>query len=236
MKTTLLKHALVSAVASATVVLIAGGIASAHVDADPVAMEAGTTGTVAFIVEHGCDGSPMTSIEFEIPDGVSGVAPVDKDGWTATLTGSSVEFKGGPMAADGEDHCDLTLTAPAQAGEIHFPAIQTCEVGELAWIEIPEEGGAEPERPAPTLKITEGPPTSADLTPDPEEEEATHETSVTDGTVVTLSTTVAAASDDDSSNTGAILAIGIGAVIVLAGGGVLLARRKNAAAKPGSPS
>ncbi|MDP9465596.1 MAG: YcnI family protein [Actinomycetota bacterium] len=224
MRTALFKHVLASAVASAAVIFVAGGIAFAHIDPDPIAMEAGTTGTVAFTVEHGCDGSPMTSVKFEIPDGVSGVTPVDKDGWTATVTGKTVEFQGGPMAADDEDHFDITLTAPAQPGEVHFPAIQTCEQGELAWIEIPAEGAAEPENPAPTLKITEGPPTAEDLTPEPEEEEATHETAI--------STAVAAAtSDDDSSNTGAIIAVVVGAAAVLIGGGVLLARRKNATPK-----
>ena len=37
-------------------------------------------------------------MKFEIPDGVSGVTAVDKDGWTATLTGNVLEFKGGPLA------------------------------------------------------------------------------------------------------------------------------------------
>ncbi len=139
-------------------------------------MEAGTTGTVGFTIEHGCDGSPTTDVKFEIPEGVTGVTPVDKDGWTATVTGNTVEFKGGPLAADEEDHFDFTFTAPTQAGDIHFPVIQTCEQGELAWIEIAAEGAAEPEHPAPTLKVTEGPPTSADLMPEPEGEDATAET------------------------------------------------------------
>ena len=67
MRTTFLKHALTSAVAAATVILVAGGIASAHVDPDPLAMEAGTTGTVAFTIEHGCDGSPTTELEVRDP-------------------------------------------------------------------------------------------------------------------------------------------------------------------------
>ena len=68
------------------------------------------------------------------------------------------------------------MTAPAEAGEIRFPVIQTCEQGELAWIEIPAEGAAEPEHPAPTLKITAGPPTAEDLTPEEEEASADAET------------------------------------------------------------
>ena len=198
-------------------------------------MEAGSTGTVGFTIEHGCDGSPTTDLKFEIPEGVAGVAPVDKDGWTATVAGNTVEFKGGPLGADQEDHFDITLTAPAQAGDIHFPIIQTCEQGELAWIEIPAEGAAEPEHPAPTLKITEGPPTSADLVPEAEGEDATAETvaASTDATtlVAPLSTTVTTTPADDSSNTGTIVVVVIVAAVVLAGGGVVLARRRSSAPK-----
>ncbi len=229
MRTTLIKHAIMSAVASATVLLAAGGIASAHVDPDPLAMEAGTTGTVAFTIEHGCDGSPTTDLKFEIPDGVTGVTPVDKDGWTATVTGNVVEFTGGPLAADEEDQFAITMTVPAEAGEIRFPVIQTCEQGELAWIEIPAEGAAEPEHPAPTLKITAGPPTAEDLASHEEgpsaDAEATHDTAAP------TATAVAATADDDSSNTGTIVVIVIGAAIILVGGGVVLARRKKASAE-----
>lgn len=226
------KLVVLSAAVSATVVLAAGGVASAHINPDPPAMEAGSTGTIGFTIEHGCDGSPTTDVMFEIPEGVTGVAPVDKDGWTATVTGNKLEFKGGPLGADEEDHFDITLTAPTQAGEIHFPIIQTCEQGELAWIEIPAEGAAEPEHPAPTLKVTEGPPTSADLVPEAEGEDAAAEVTAgsTEGTalIAPLATTVTTTAEDDSSNTGTVVVVIVVAAAVLIGGGVALARRRNA--------
>lgn len=227
---TFFKPAFVTAAGSATIVLLWGGIAAAHIDPDPIAIEAGTSATVAFKVEHGCDGSPTTSMKFQIPDGVSDAVAVEKEGWTATVTGDTLEFVGGPLDPEQEDHFDITFTAPAAAGEIRFPVIQTCAVGELAWIEIPD-GATEPERPAPTVKITEGPPTSADLTPEPEAEDAPPEgTVVTQGTDETVAPTVTVApvDDDSSSNTGAIVIVAIGAAIVLIGGGVLLARRSRA--------
>ena len=101
----------------------------------------------------------MTSLQVQIAAGVTGVTPVDKEGWTATVTGNVVEFKGGPLDAATPDHFDITMTMPTQAGDIHFPAIETCQTGEIAWIEIPVEGAAEPEFVAPTIKVTEGPPT-----------------------------------------------------------------------------
>jgi uncharacterized protein YcnI len=226
MRTLSCKHALVSAAASAVVVLMVGGVASAHVDPDPIAMQAGTTATVTFTVAHGCSGSPMTDLKLQIPAGVTGVKAVDKAGWTATVTGTTVDFKGGPLAADTPDHFDITLTAPAQTGDIHFPAIETCEKGEIAWIEIAAEGAPEPELPAPTIKITEGPPTSAELTPPPE----APETSVSGGTAAPIVATLAS---DDSSNTGTIVVVVVVVAVVLVGGGVLVVRRKNAAPKGG---
>jgi hypothetical protein len=234
MKSALLTRALISATASVTVVLATGGIVSAHIDPDPIAIQAGNSATVAFKVEHGCDGSPTTSMSFQIPEGVTDAVAVDKDGWTATLSGRTLEFTGGPLAADEEDHFDITFTAPASAGEISFPIIQTCEQGELAWIEPTVEGAEEPERPAPIIKITEGAPTAEDLAPEHEEEEGTEEG--TEGTVVAtgteaISTTVAASSDDDSSNTGTIVVVVVIVVVVLVGGGVVLARRRSTTPK-----
>jgi uncharacterized protein YcnI len=228
-KSTLLKHALISATASVTVILATGGIVSAHIDPDPIAIQAGTSATVAFKVEHGCDGSPTTSMSFQIPEGVTDAVAVDKDGWTATLSGSTLEFTGGPLAADEEDHFDITFTAPATAGEISFPVIQTCEQGELAWIE-PMVEGAEPERPAPTIKITEGAPTAEDLAPEHEEEEGTEGTVVATGTEPIL-IAPGPTSDDDSSNTGTIVVVVVVVVIVLVGGGVVLARRRSTTPK-----
>ena len=226
---TFCKHAFVAAASSATIVLLGGGIASAHIDPDPIAIQAGTSATVAFKVEHGCDGSPTTSMKFQIPDGTTDAVGVEKEGWTATVTGNTLEFAGGPLDPEQEDHFDITFTAPS-AGEIHFPVIQTCEVGEPAWIEIPAEGAAEPERPAPTIKITEGLPTSAHLAPEPEAEDAPEDTLVTQGTdgVAAPTVTAVADDDDDSSNTGAIVIVVMGAAIVLIGGAVLLARRNRA--------
>lgn len=235
MKSTLLKHALISATASVTVILATGGIVSAHIDPDPIAIQAGTSATVAFKVEHGCDGSPTTSMSFQIPEGVTDAVAVDKDGWTATLSGSTLEFTGGPLAADEEDHFDITFTAPATAGEISFPVIQTCEQGELAWIEPMVEGAEEPERPAPIIKITEGAPTAEDLAPEHEEGEGTEEEGP-EGTVVATGTepiliAPGPTSDDDSSNTGTIVVVVVVVVIVLVGGGVVLARRRTTTPK-----
>jgi uncharacterized protein YcnI len=229
MRNTLFANAFVCAAATTALVLIGGGIASAHVEADPIAMQAGSSGTVAFNVEHGCDGSPMTDLKIQIPDGVTNVKVVDKAGWTGTVTATTIEFTGGSLPADKPDHFDVTLTVPTQAGEIHFPAIETCVKGELAWIEIPADGVPEPEFVAPTLKITAGPPTSAELTPSTDAPAAT---TVVGGTVApVVATVVAPASSTSSSNTGTVVVVIVVVAVVLIGGGVVLTRRRGSATK-----
>jgi periplasmic copper chaperone A len=225
MRTAFSKYASATAIATITIAFVTSGIASAHVDPDPIAVQAGTTATVNFNVEHGCDGSPTNDMKFQIPAGVAGVAAVEKAGWTATVSGDTLEFNGGPLAADKQDSFGITFTAPTQPGDIRFPVIQTCEQGNIAWIEVAAEGAPEPENPAPTIKVTAGPPTSAELTPVPDATDAPAGTAVTSATAVT--TTVTAPSKD-SSNTGAIVAVVIGVAIVVVGGGVFLMRRNKA--------
>lgn len=228
MRTTFFANAFVCAAATTILVLIGGGIASAHVDPDPLAMEAGTSGTVGFNVEHGCDGSPMTDLKLQIAAGVTNVKAIDKAGWTATVTASTIEFKGGPLAADKPDHFDVTLTVPNQAGDLHFPAIETCQKGELAWIEIAADGAPEPEFPAPTLKVTQGPPSSADLTPAPE----APETTAVGGTAAPVSATVVATTSTKSSSKAGTTVVVVVMAVVLVGAGALLVRRQKGATRP----
>jgi uncharacterized protein YcnI len=197
--------------AAALVVLVARP-ASAHVDPDPLAVQAGTTATVAFGVEHGCDGSPTTKVEIKFPDGFTAIKPVDQTGWTSAVAGQVVTFSGGRLdAATGGDFA-VSVTAPAAAGLQQIPVVQTCEKGSIEWIEIAKEGAAEPEHPAAPLKITAGAPTAEDLKP--AEEEASAD---------------AGTKDDSSSNTGVLVGVVIAAVVVAAGAVVVLKKRKPAA-------
>lgn len=120
------------------------------------------------------------------------------------------------------------------AGDIRFPIIQTCEVGELDWIEVAEEDAAEPEHPAPTMKVTAGAPSAEELTPAPAEE-GTGGTVVATSDTAVISTSVAASADDDSSDTGTIVVIVVIIAVVLVGGGVVMARRRSATPKIPTP-
>jgi uncharacterized protein YcnI len=51
----------------------------------------------------------------------------------------------------------VRLPEDAAGTTLYFPTIQTCEEGETAWIQIPEEGQSEDdlESPAPAFTVTE---------------------------------------------------------------------------------
>jgi hypothetical protein len=134
------------------------------------------------------------------------------------------------LAADEPEHFDITFTAPGTPGDISFPVIQTCQQGETAWIEPIVEGAAEPEHPAPTIKVTAGAPTAAELTPVPDATDAS-------GTVVATGTEIAttlAATSKDSSNAGTIVIVVIAAVIVVVGALAMARRRKTTSQPPSS--
>ena len=246
MISTVRRALVVTSLTTTAAALLLAGTASAHIDPDPIAVQAATSNTVSFGVEHGCEESPTTELQIQIPAAVADAQPVDKDGWTASVDGQVVTFTGGPLAADTPDDFAISFTAPTAAGSIDFPIVQICEVGQLDWIETPVEGAAEPEHPAPSVLVTAEAPTDAELTPAPEEEEgeeaptdtATADTGAPTDSAVTaestpvdsIATTVVddAESDDDDSNTGLIIGAIVVAAIVIGGGAYIISRRRTA--------
>ena len=238
--------------------LLLAGTASAHIDPDPIAVQADTSNTVSFGVEHGCDGSPTTELQIQVPATVADAQPVDKDGWTASVDAQVVTFTGGSLAADTPDDFAISFTAPTAPGPIAFPIVQLCEVGQLDWIESAVEGGAEPEHPAPSVLVTAEAPTDAELTPAPEEEtgeETPSDTGATDTSPVDTSTVdtspvdtaatvestpvdsivtsvVDDAESDDDSNTGLVIGGIVVAVIVIGGVAYFISRRRNTEGPP----
>jgi uncharacterized protein YcnI len=182
--------------------------AFAHVDADPLAVQAGTSATVGFTIEHGCDSSPTTGLKMQFPDGYTGLTPVDKAGWTSSVAGNVVTFTGGPLGPTTKDSFSVKLTAPSAAATTYVPIVQTCVKGELDWITIPQDGQPEPDHPAAMIKVTTGAPTAADLAA-PADDPATSD-----------------AKTSSSSHTGLYVGLGIGVVVVAAGLVVLTRTRK----------
>ena len=133
--------------------LVAGtvlaGAASAHVEPKPAAAEAGTTTTIQFNVEHGCDGSPTTKVEIKVPQQVTDVAAVDKPGWSGTVAGQVVTYTGGSQDAQTATDFGVKVTLPASPAKLEFPVVQTCEKGSIDWIEPTPRRGSRARAPRP---------------------------------------------------------------------------------------
>lgn len=135
--------------------------ASAHVELRSSTTTAGESAVLELGFEHGCDGSPTTALAVRLPDGVTDVVPGDDPQWVSEQADGVVTFRAASAIPDGRSATvSLSLTLPATAGTLAFPTIQSCEAGELAWLEGPDGVDADAlEFPAPSLEVT------ADTTP-----------------------------------------------------------------------
>ncbi len=164
-------------IVAGTAFLFATGSACAHVSLETAEAPVGSSYKAVFRVPHGCEGKPTTAVRVKIPEGVIGVKPMPKPGWTLEkITGdygktyelhgtpvsagvTEVVWKGGSLPDDEYDEFVLrgTLASDLAAGTIvHFPIIQECPDGAFArWIEVPAEGQAkeELEHPAPGVLL-----------------------------------------------------------------------------------
>jgi periplasmic copper chaperone A len=149
------------------------GSATAHVGTDPATAPAGQTSLIGFGVGHGCDGSPTTSVSIRIPAGVTSAKPRPKTGWrisirkgklpqpvedfagnTVTRGVLEVTWSGGRLLDDHFDLFELRLGMPNAPGKtLWFPTVQRCVKGVHRWIQIPKKGQAEPEEPAPGVRL-----------------------------------------------------------------------------------
>ncbi len=157
----MVRRALILCVVSAVATIAVASPALAHIDPDPTEAQAGSTLSVAFTVEHGCDGSPTVQLDMRLPDGVTQASPDAVDGWDGSIdtdaatSAAIVTFVGGPLADDEEGTFSVTMTVPSTPDTtIYFPFVQRCEVGEIRWIAIPTDASTpEPEEPAPAMNL-----------------------------------------------------------------------------------
>ena len=240
MHTRTLTRACALPVAAAAIALSLAAPAGAHVTATPSSTAAGSSTVVTFSVGHGCEGTPTTKIEIQVPESVLSVTatrnpyyevestieeldePVtDSHGNEITERTATIAYTATTPLPDGQrDTFQLSFTIPDAEGEVlAFPTIQTCQKGETAWTEVPAQGQDpyELESPAPSFEIA---PAVAD--------DDHHETSAdtaSDEQAQEPDEVEAAAEDDDSS--AALGWIGLGAgVLGLAAGGLALARTR----------
>ncbi len=163
-------------VAAATLALATVSPASAHVTGTPSDATAGAFTILTMSVPHGCDGSPTTKVEIQIPESVLSVTPTrnplydvkativqldepvtDAHGNEITERTASVVYTANTPLPEGQrDTFELSFQVPDAEGEmLAFPTVQTCEQGETAWVEVPADGAdaEELEHPAPAFEI-----------------------------------------------------------------------------------
>ena len=217
----------VAAGTTSAALLLLAAPASAHVGTSVKEVAAGGTIALGLTIGHGCEDSPTTSVAVQIPEGITNATPFAKPGWTIavdkeTLAEPIESAHGDPVtertsvitftAAPGgalpngiRDTFTVNFTAPDTPDEtLFFKTVQSCEVGENAWIQEYDGTGEEPESPAPSILVTEA----------AEEEEVAAEP--------------ASSTSDDDSNALAMTALVVGIAGIGVGGTALAKGRKSA--------
>ena len=167
----------VGAVAATLAVLSAGAV-DAHPSLERQEATVGAPYKAIVRVPHGCDGSPTLRVRVQIPEGVIGVKPMPKPGWTIETTrGAYAEahpYYHGAVLKEGvreivwngrlaDDNYDefvfVGFMAKTLSGgsRLHFPTIQECEQGQQAWAEVAAAGQSTHDLkfPAPVLRLVQ---------------------------------------------------------------------------------
>jgi len=163
--------------ATAGLMTVGLGAASAHVSATPSDTAAGSYSLLTFSVGHGCDGSATTSIRITLPEELNTVTPTVNPNWTISKStekfttprqladGSKITERTSavtytaktPLDAHQRDSFTLSLKVPDAAGKtLYFPTLQTCEKGSTDWKDVPAAGQDKEsvKSPSPLLAVT----------------------------------------------------------------------------------
>jgi uncharacterized protein YcnI/copper(I)-binding protein len=155
--------------------------ALAHATLEAKEAPAGALHKAVVKVPHGCKGSATTAVRVKIPAGLVNVKPMPKPGWQLdTVKGPyAAPQKGykGKEVTEGvleivwsggrllDEHYDefvfqaLVSEGAAPGTTLAVPVTQTCEIGEVAWVEVAAPGSEAQALafPAPLLRIVAGP-------------------------------------------------------------------------------
>ncbi|MFD8967670.1 YcnI family protein [Streptomyces sp. NPDC059568] len=239
---------------AATALLLLAGPASAHVSVQPQGPAAkGGYATINFKVPNERDNASTTKLEVNFPTDhpLASVMPQPVPGWKIDVTKSKLakplEMHGNTIT---EAVSKVTWTAdggkigpgqfqqfplsvgqlPEDADQLVFKAIQTYDNKDVVrWIEEPKEGAAEPESPAPVLKLTAATGDEHGGTADQAGAETASDHDDTKTASAADDAKTETASADSSDTTARVLGI-VGIVVGIAGVafGVLAGRRRTA--------
>jgi uncharacterized protein YcnI len=164
--------------AALTLLVVGGGVASAHVSVSSADATPGGYGKVTFRVPNESDAASTVGLRIQLPTDtpLTSVRAQPVPGWTVVLTQSQLPE---PVQVDG-DEVDQAVSvveyradagggiAPGQfqefalsagpfpdADSVTFNVVQSYSDGsEVAWIEPTVDGQPEPEHPAPVLSLS----------------------------------------------------------------------------------
>jgi LPXTG-motif cell wall-anchored protein len=205
------------------------GPALAHVEVEADKTQAGAKNvTLTFTGEAESGSAGIRSERVVLP---AGIAPADvrlvkaPKGWKFTSAADGFTVAGQALKV-GEDAVFAVRLAqlPTDATTLSFKTLETYGDGEISrWIELPQEGQAEPDHPAPTIKL-KGAVKSAPASPS-----AAPSSPVVDSAPAVAGSSVADEDTADSSSSGPVWWILLAVVVIAAAGGLLLWRRRKAA-------
>ncbi|MGI5350153.1 YcnI family protein [Streptomyces sp. CA-250714] len=235
------RAATVCALAAGTVLLVAGP-ASAHVSVDPEEAAKGGYSTVNFKVPNEKDDSSTVKLEVTFPTDhpLASVMPQPVPGWDIkvekkkldkpiemhgekiTEAVSKVTWSGGKVEPGQFQQFPVSMgQLPEETDQLVFKALQTYDNDDVVrWIEEPKEGAAEPENPAPVLKLTAA-----------EDEDKAASGASADDSRATEKTAASSDSDSGSGSDTTARVLGVVGIVVGVAGvafGVLAGRRRSA--------
>ncbi|GHE60219.1 uncharacterized protein YcnI [Streptomyces sp. 2132.2] len=168
-----------AAALAAGTVLVLSGTAFAHVSVQPGDAAKGGYATINFKVPNERDNASTTQLEvnFPVDQPLTSVMPQDIPGWTVTVEKSKLDkpltvhgkqvneavtkvtWSGGKIEPGKFQQFPVSVgKLPDNADQMVFKAIQTYDNNEVVrWIEETKAGAAEPQNPAPVLKLTAAP-------------------------------------------------------------------------------
>lgn len=129
-------------------------------------------------IPHGCDGAATTTVRVQIPEGVIGVKPMPKSGWTLTTQKGAyaktyqdhgkavtegvreIVWSGGSLADEHYDEFTFSSFVAGDGGKdgvMYFPVTQLCDKAQAAWTETPSAGQTSRDLkfPAPALRFAQ---------------------------------------------------------------------------------
>ncbi len=127
--------ALVSAFATASLLVVGTMPASAHIC--PVAVEIPVAASSTIDVGVTVEGGAVPDVEIDVPAGLTLDRVDAKAGWTVTRTGSTLRYHGGPIAAFTCEYFPLVVTAPSR-GSFGVTVVQRDAAGTVVARSVPD--------------------------------------------------------------------------------------------------